>query len=51
VLKVFAGLVRAWEIQTGRSPSPPDHESFREIDEKYVPLVNSIFSAKENSEG
>jgi hypothetical protein len=47
VLKVFTGLVRAWQAQGGLAlPDVPD-EFFKEIDEKYVPLIDNLFFAKE----
>lgn len=48
VLKVFGGLIRAWQVQAGdNNIGVPDHPIFKEIDTKYVPLVDSLFSAKE----
>jgi hypothetical protein len=48
VLKVFAGLVRAWQAQTGSMAfDVPDHPFFKEVDTKYVPLVDNLFFAKD----
>ena len=46
VLKVFTGLVRAWEAHTGNKSELGDHPFFREVDERYVPLIGSLFFAK-----
>jgi hypothetical protein len=46
VLKVFTGLVRAWQAQGGLALDVPE-EFFEEIDEKYVPLIDNLFFAKE----
>jgi hypothetical protein len=45
VLKVFAGLVRAWQIQIGEATMPDirDHDFFREVDAKYVPMIDDLF--------
>jgi hypothetical protein len=43
---VFTGLVRAWQAQGGLALDVPE-EFFEEIDEKYVPLIDNLFFAKE----
>ena len=48
VLNVFTGLLRAWEIQTGHlTELPGAEEQFRKIEQDYVPLVNSLFTARD----
>ncbi|MDR4468482.1 MAG: hypothetical protein MRJ68_09315 [Nitrospira sp.] len=48
VLKVFLGLVLAWQEQAGMSEPPcPDHQWFTEIESKYKPLVNDLFNEKD----
>ncbi|QND71276.1 hypothetical protein [Tardiphaga robiniae] len=47
VLGVFTGLIRAWESQNGYDHGlAADLEFTKLVDEKYTPLVDSIFSAK-----
>jgi hypothetical protein len=47
VLKVFTGLVRAWQAQGGLALPDVPEGFFEEIDEKYVPLIDNLFFAKE----
>jgi hypothetical protein len=47
VLKVFTGLIRAWQAQGGFALPDVPEELFQEIDAKYVPLVDNLFFAKE----
>lgn len=47
VLKVFVGLVQAWQEQTGIGPGNPKGEAFfNEIEAAYKPLVNDLFFRK-----
>jgi hypothetical protein len=47
LLKVFSGVVMAWQEQIGMSePGLPNHEWFTEIDQKYKPLAERLFCAK-----
>lgn len=47
VLKVFMGLVRAWEEQTGIRPTEVEgHRFFTAIDATYKPMVDEIFFRK-----
>lgn len=47
VLKVFIGLVSAWQKQIGlKDHISEEHAFFSEIDEQVVPLINDIFYAK-----
>lgn len=47
VLKVFIGLVRAWQEQTGIGPGATNGEPFfDEIEAVYKPLVNEVFYRK-----
>lgn len=47
VLKVFIGLVRAWQEQTGIGPEGGKGERFfDEIEEAYKPLVDEVFFQK-----
>ena len=48
VLNIFTGLLRAWEIQSGHLTKIPGAEDqFRRIEQDYVPLVNSLFTARD----
>jgi hypothetical protein len=47
VLKAFTGLVRAWQAQGGIPMSDVPKQFFKKNDEKYVPLINNLFFAKE----
>jgi hypothetical protein len=47
VLKVFTGLIRAWQLQGDQALPDVPEEFFEMIDEKYVPLIDSLFFAKE----
>jgi len=48
VLKVFLGLVGAWQDQIGMPQSSiPNHAWFAEIETIYKPLANHVFSAKD----
>ena len=48
VLKVFAGLILAWQEQAGMSePLSPSHEWFAEVEKTYKPLVDGLFYAKD----
>jgi hypothetical protein len=52
VLKVFSGLVRAWEEQNKFPKSPhDDHKYFKELDDGYTFLAKVIFSAKQPPPG
>lgn len=47
VLKVFSGVVLAWQEQVGFSgPPTPNHEWFSEVEKTYKPLVDHLFYAK-----
>ena len=47
VLKVFMGLVRAWEEQTGiQSGAVVNHPFFTDVEAAYKPLVNEVFFKK-----
>ena len=47
VLKVFVGLVLAWQEQTGIGPENVKGQSFfEEIEAAYKPLVNEVFFRK-----
>lgn len=47
VIKVFSGLVMAWQEQTGISNTPiPDNEWFAEVGRAYKPSVDLLFNAK-----
>jgi hypothetical protein len=46
VLKVFTGLVRAWQEEVGLQVSFPQDEYFQEIDRIYNPAADWLFSAK-----
>ena len=47
VLRVFVGLVRAWQIQVGIKDHVWEGRAFfTEIDEQVVPLLNDMFNAK-----
>lgn len=50
VLKVFTGLIRAWQIQIGDTSNPPpvDHDFFKEVDARYVSLAEELFFAKDD---
>jgi hypothetical protein len=48
VLKVFFGLVTAWQDQVGMpKPSLPNHAWFAEIEAIYKPLADQVFLAKD----
>ena len=48
VLKVFSGLILAWQEQIGMSEPPrPDHDWFAEVERKYKPLVNDLFNERD----
>jgi len=50
VLKVFSGLVRAWQEQANiEVPYPGEHEFFAEIDALYKGRVDDIFFASERA--
>jgi hypothetical protein len=46
---VFMGLARAWQQRIGMRDDFADNEFFQEIDAKFQPLVNEVFSAKPSS--
>jgi hypothetical protein len=48
VLKIFTGLVRAWQNQVGIDTSDLEIQSefFSEIDRQYTPLIDSLLSEK-----
>ena len=47
VLKVFMGLVRAWQEQTGIGPDAAKGiEFFEDVEATYKPLVNEVFFRK-----
>jgi hypothetical protein len=46
VLKVFLGLLQAWQDETGIGPSAPNHALFSEVEAVYKPLVNELFFRK-----
>jgi hypothetical protein len=48
VLKVFIGIVTAWQDQIGMpKPALPSDVWFTEIESIYKPLVDQIFFAKD----
>jgi hypothetical protein len=47
LLKVFAGLVRAWQEQVQMDIPVPANEFFEEVDTKYKPLLDELFASKE----
>lgn len=50
VLKVFFGLVSAWQEQVGIPESAlPQHAWFAEIEAVYKPLADQVFLAKDNN--
>ena len=49
VHNVFLGLARAWQEQIGLEDIFADNEFFAEIDARYKPLVDGLFSRKEPS--
>jgi hypothetical protein len=49
VLKVFMGLARAWQEQIGMRDDFAEVDFFQEIDAKFKPLVNQVFTAKPTS--
>lgn len=47
VLKVFVGLIRAWQEETGIGPDHVKGEAFfEEVEAAYKPLVNEVFFRK-----
>jgi hypothetical protein len=52
VIKVFAGLIRAWQQQIGMpEPVPVAHPWFEEIEQMYRPLAHRLFFAKDQHQG
>jgi hypothetical protein len=47
LLKVFTGLVRAWQEQVQMDIPVPPNEFFEDVDAKYKPLVDELFASKE----
>ena len=48
VLKVFVGLARAWQEQTGIGPDDMKGEAFfEEVEAAYKPLVNEVFLSRQ----
>jgi hypothetical protein len=46
VHNVFMGLARAWQHEIGMRDDFSDNEFFQEIDARFVPLVNRVFTKK-----
>jgi hypothetical protein len=47
VLKVLTGLMRVWQAQGGFALPEIPGDFLKEVDEKYVPLIDNLFFAKE----
>jgi hypothetical protein len=47
VLKIFAGLIRSWQEQVKFDVPVPDNEFFKEVDAKYMLLVDALFASSE----
>lgn len=48
VMNVFAGLLRAWELQNGRPTQVPGAEALiAAIERDFVPMASHVFSAKD----
>ena len=47
ILKVFAGVIRSWQEQAKFDVPVPENEFFKEVDAKYMPLVDTMFASKD----
>lgn len=47
IIKVLTGLTLRWQHRADLNVPVPDDDIFREIEEKYAPLVDEIFFEKE----